>query len=96
MVKNTRATTRTSSIRPLSAPKQLEVELGNDTLPKAIALRGTVLQVADIQDRWRIDDEWWRSRSISRVYYQLILEDRRPITLFQDLETLQWFQQKYD
>lgn len=96
MVQNTRATTRTSSIRRLRAPKQLEVELGNDTLPKAIALRGTVLRVADIQDRWRIDDEWWRSRPVSRVYYQLILEDRRPITLFQDLGTLQWFQQKYD
>ncbi len=96
MVQNTRATPRLSSIRPLRAPQQLEVELGNDTLPKAIALRGVVLQVADIQDRWRIDDEWWRSRPVSRVYYQLILEDRRPMTVFEDLETLQWFQQKYD
>ena len=51
--------------------------------------------VAAIQSRWRIDDEWWRERPISRLYYSLLLEDGRLLTVFQDLHTGQWHEQHY-
>jgi hypothetical protein len=51
--------------------------------------------VACIQDRWRIDDEWWRERPVSRMYYQLQLESGRVITIFHDLHGGSWCEQQY-
>jgi len=49
--------------------------------------------VEAVRERWRIDDEWWRS-SISRVYLTVILDDGRPITLYRDLLDGRWYAQK--
>lgn len=51
--------------------------------------------VAGIQSVWRIDDEWWRNRPVSRVYYSLLMEDGRLLTVFQDLEDSTWWEQRY-
>jgi hypothetical protein len=50
--------------------------------------------VARIQDRWRIDDEWWRSEPISRLYHDLVLEDGARLTVYHDLVTDAWFEQR--
>ncbi|GAG18260.1 unnamed protein product, partial [marine sediment metagenome] len=52
------------------------------------------LAVAAVQDRWRIDDEWWR-KEVSRLYFSLLLEDGRTLTIYRDLVTGRWFQQNY-
>jgi hypothetical protein len=52
------------------------------------------LAVAAVQDRWRIDDEWWRTRPVSRLYFSLLLEDGRVMRVYRDLVSGQWFQQK--
>ena len=49
-------------------------------------------KVAAIQDRWRIDDEWWRA-PISRLYYQLLLEGGLLLTVFCDLRAGGWYLQ---
>jgi hypothetical protein len=49
--------------------------------------------VARTADRWRIDDEWWRERPLSRTYYRVLLEDGQPLTLFRDDVTGQWYEQ---
>ncbi|HET6616024.1 MAG TPA: hypothetical protein VFH62_09060 [Dehalococcoidia bacterium] len=51
--------------------------------------------VASIQDRWRIDDEWWREMPVSRVYYQLQLESGRVTTVYRDLVGGGWWEQRY-
>jgi hypothetical protein len=48
-----------------------------------------------LEDRWRIDDEWWRVNPISRMYFECILIDGRNITVFKDLINGGWFQQRY-
>jgi hypothetical protein len=48
------------------------------------------LSVAEILDRWRIDDEWWR-KEISRLYYHVALEGGRLVTIFHDLVDGGWF-----
>ncbi len=52
------------------------------------------LAVAVVQDRWRIDDEWWR-KPIARLYFSLLLEDGRTLNIYCDLVTGRWFQQNY-
>jgi hypothetical protein len=53
------------------------------------------LAVAAVQDRWRIDDEWWRTRPVSRLYYSLLLEDGRTVTVYRDLVSGRWFKHAY-
>jgi hypothetical protein len=52
--------------------------------------------VRQLQDRWRIDDEWWRERPISRLYYTLLLDDGRLLTVYHDLLAETWFEQRDD
>jgi hypothetical protein len=47
-----------------------------------------------VQDCWRIDDEWWR-KQVSRLYFSLLLEDGRTLTIYRDLVTGRWSQQNY-
>jgi hypothetical protein len=57
-------------------------------------------EVTAVQDRWRIDDEWWREAPLSRMYYQLQLDGERVVTVYQDLEPesegeVVWWVQRY-
>jgi hypothetical protein len=49
-------------------------------------------KVAAIRETWRIDDEWWR-RPISRLYYEVVLENGRILTLYHDLLEGGWWEQ---
>jgi hypothetical protein len=44
---------------------------------------------------WRIDQHWWRSDPVSRVYYRLTPEDGPVMTVYHDLEGDAWFRQEY-
>ena len=46
-----------------------------------------------VRERWRIDDEWWRS-PISREYLAVVLDDGRVLTLYRDLADDRWYAQK--
>jgi hypothetical protein len=47
-----------------------------------------------VRNRWRIDDEWWREE-IARRYFELELDNGSVITVFNDLVSGKWYQQKY-
>jgi hypothetical protein len=63
--------------------------------PRAVAYEGAMRAVAAVQDRWRIDDEWWRERPLSRMYYQLQLDGGRVVTVYRDLPEGAWWIQRY-
>lgn len=52
------------------------------------------LAVTSISDLWQVDDEWWRERPISRRYYQIIMQNDRRLTIFQDQLNQSWYWQK--
>ena len=107
MVANTRTAARAGGILPLDAPLPVQVEVDGNSQPAAISVpksRGAVRkkvserepacqwrQVSEVLDSWRIDDEWWRKTSIARVYYRVVMEDDRSVTIFQDLTTGEWY-----
>lgn len=95
MVKDSRTTIRTHRLRPLAGPRALRVETSENGLPRAIVFEGSLRTVAEIQDRWRIDDEWWREASVSRMYYQLQLEGDQVVTVYEDLTGGTWCLQRY-
>ena len=60
------------------------------------AVRGKRRQVITaIEDRWRIDDEWWRVEPISRLYCAVRLASGQRLVLYKDLVTGEWYEQKY-
>jgi hypothetical protein len=66
---------------------------GNGT-PAELRLRGKWLKVESVDDRWRIDDEWWRDEALSRMYFTCVVDGGIRVTVFQDLGTKQWYGQR--
>ena len=94
MVANTRTTRRTGAARPLNQPVQLSVRSKDDGPPKALKLRGRWVDVDVVSDRWRVDDEWWRERPLSRMYYECVVDQGLKVVVFKDLITGEWYQQR--
>ena len=92
MVSTPRAAPRPSGIRRLNEPRPTEVQADSSGLPIAVGAHGRRwIGVASIEDRWRIDDEWWRDQPVSRTFYGVVLQDGQRITLFRDELKLTWF-----
>ena len=85
MVKDPRTPLRAHRLRPLASPRPIKVAPDDRGRPRAVHFEGQTHNVAAIQDRWRIDDEWWRETPVARIYYQLQLETGRVLTVYKDL-----------
>jgi len=93
VVTDTGATGGPGRVRPLNRPRPLRVEAGEDACPAAVWLSGRRCAVEAVLERWRIDDEWWRERPVSRLYYRLALADGRVVTVYRDLVSGRWWRQ---
>jgi hypothetical protein len=83
-------------LRPLNAPSPLRMQ--TDAHGRIVAVwrqgRLTPRTITSIQDRWRIDDEWWRENAVVRIYYALLLDDGTLLTVYHDLFGDAWFEQR--
>ncbi len=95
MVAHPRTQGRAGRIRPLNRPRPARVEADEQSRPTVVWLSGRRCAVEAVLETWRIDDEWWRERPVSRVYYRLLLEDGRTVTLYRDLVRGRWSKQAY-
>ena len=95
MVAHPRATSGLHRVRPLNRPRPLRVEADEQSWPIAVYLSGRRYGVEAVLETWRIDDEWWRERPVSRVYFSLALEDGRTVTVYRDIVTGRWASQSY-
>jgi hypothetical protein len=93
VVAHTRAPARPHRLRPLREPRPVDVEADEEGRPVAVTLSGRRLRVLQVQDTWRIDDEWWRERPVSRLYFSVALEDGRVVTVYRDLLQESWWHQ---
>ena len=80
--------------RAVGLPAPLEVTEDGWQQPVSIALNRRILLVASVDDRWQVDDEWWRERPISRRYYQVTTADGRRLTIFRDQANGGWYHQR--
>jgi hypothetical protein len=83
-------------LRAFNVPKPIRVEADARGRPLAVANRANgLIPVAEIQDRWRVNDDWWR-KEIHREYWLVILEGVGMLTIFHDLmEPARWYLQHY-
>jgi hypothetical protein len=94
MVADTGKTLRTDTTKPVNLPELLSVEEDAAGLPKAVRLKRRQ-SIIDIEDCWRIDDEWWRSEPVSRLYYAVILASGQRMVLSKNLIDKCWYRQSY-
>jgi hypothetical protein len=71
------------------------VETDEDDRPLAVWLANGRFAVEAALQTWRIDDEWWRQRPVSRLYHSLLLEDGRTLAAYRDLVSGRWWTQRY-
>ena len=89
MVTHSRTTLRADQLRPLNRPKPGAVTARRGE-PVAVHDGSHPVAVEQVQDRWRLDDEWWR-QPIHRTYFTLLDETGRLRTLFYDAAADSWF-----
>ena len=66
MVKDTRETPGNGTYQPVDLPEPIVVEADSSGRPVILKMRRRQ-PVAAVEDRWRIDDEWWRKEPVSRL-----------------------------
>lgn len=93
MVPDSGKTLRTGTYQPLNTPEPVHIE-EKDGLPVAVRLSRRQVVTA-IDDRWRIDDEWWRSQPVSRLYYAIRLSLGQRLVIYKDLINQSWYRQPY-
>ncbi len=91
MVENSGKTLRTDTIK-LNTPGQIRIQESATGLPIAIRTSGRH-SITTIEDKWRIDDEWWRSEPVSRLYYAVITDSGQRIVIYKDLIDNHWYKQ---
>lgn len=96
MVSHSRAPLGARDLRSLNTPAPVRVRADAAGQPLAVLRSGWSgpREVVRVQDRWRIDDEWWRAHPISRLYFSLLLADGTLLTLYHDLIANRWFEQR--
>jgi hypothetical protein len=86
VVAHPRATLGPRYLRSLNEPRPIRVEADAHGQPRRVwATSGHAREVSAVQDRWRIDDEWWRERPVARLYHALLLEDGSQLVVYRDL-----------
>jgi hypothetical protein len=94
VVENTGKTLRADAYKPVNAPEALKVAEDAAGLPVAVRLKQRQA-IASIEDKWRIDDEWWRAAPVSRLYYNVLLASWQRMVLYKDLVSGSWYEQEY-
>ena len=70
----------------------MHVEEDSRGLPAAVRTKLRQAVIA-IENRWRIDDEWWRSEPVSRLYFVVLFASGQRLVLYKDLTDSQWYRQ---
>ena len=94
MVKDTGKTPGADTFKPVNAPDRIEITENPQGGPATIRMERRSVGLSII-DRWRIDDEWWRDRPVSRLYFDVILTSGHRFVIYKDLESGLWYRQAY-
>jgi hypothetical protein len=110
MVQDSGKTLCLNTVKPVNLPEPVSVEESASGGPAVIRMAHTTpvvhasspvaknargQAVRSIEDRWRIDDEWWRSEPVSRLYYTVRLASGQRLVIYKDLISSQWYKQTY-
>jgi ribosomal protein L15E len=73
----------------LNAPRPALVEAHADGSPRRLNRQG----VAFVREEWHVVDRWWTEESVSRRYFDVVLESGQHAVIFHDQAAGTWFTQ---
>ena len=79
-----------AQLRP-STPMSARVQEDEDFRPLAVSLEGKVLKVVSIDERVE-EEEWWDEHPLTRMHYQVTLEDGQQVMIFRNMTTGAWYE----
>ena len=82
------------SLRALNRPRLVRVQVNGDGIPAKVVSSGRILIVHAVADRWVVDTDWWREKPARRNYFSLLAADGEEITVYQDVQTGEWYAQR--
>ena len=85
----------TPQLRSLNRPRAAKVEAAKSGEPAALHVSGRRIGIESVLETWRVEDEWWRERPVSRMYYRVILDDGRVVDLYRAILSGRWYRQSY-
>jgi len=47
-----------------------------------------------VRESWLVEDRWWTGRPLRRRYWEVVTTTGRNLTVFHDLVTGAWFEQR--
>jgi hypothetical protein len=94
MVSNSRKALCPGTSKPVNLPEPVRVEESDSGRPVTVKMPARQIVTA-LDDCWRIDDEWWRSEPISRLYYTIRLASGQRWVIYKDLISQAWYRQTY-
>jgi hypothetical protein len=94
VVKNSRKALCSGAYKPVNTPEPVPVKGDPAGFPAQVGLPKWQT-IAEIVDRWRIDDEWWRGQPVSRLYFKVRLDSGQRLIIYRDLISDIWYQQLY-
>ena len=94
MVKDPGKALYAGAYKPVNTPEQVPVKEDANGFPVKVGLPHWQA-VAAVEDRWRIDDEWWRSEPVSRLYFKVQLNSGQRLIIYRDLISGNWYRQLY-
>jgi hypothetical protein len=95
VVADTGAANGAGRLRALNRPRAAKVEAAESGEPVALHVSGRRIGIESVLEVWLVEDEWWRERPVSRMYYRVILEDGRVVDLYRALGSGRWYRQSY-
>ena len=94
MVQNSGKTLCPGAVKPVNIPELVIVEEDKAGQPLAVRIKHRQV-IRTIEDRWRIDDEWWRRERLGRLYYLVSLVSGQRLVIYKDLINSGWYRQTY-
>jgi hypothetical protein len=93
VVQNSGKALRTDAIK-LNTPEPIRVKEDHSALPIMVKMASRLVGIKVVDDRWRLDDEWWRNDPVSRLYYAVLLVSGQRLVIYKDLIANCWYKQK--
>ena len=67
-------------------PMPIKVQEDEDLRPLAVTLESNALEVLSIDERWEDEAAWWELEPVSKMHYQVTLEDDGELTVFRNMK----------
>jgi hypothetical protein len=78
------------SARRLNAPRPALVEAHADGQPRCLNRQ----EIAFVREEWRVVDRWWTEESVTRRYFDVVLESGENTVVYYDGDGGSWFTQR--